>query len=1025
MKKWYLFGVLTMISNSFLVVGLTAQSNSPYPFQSFRFRYLGPDGNRTIAVAGEAGNPEVAYVGAASGGIFKTTDGGFHWQPVFDEMDNAAIGALAVSGSNPHHVWAGTGETFIIRPAHPNGNGVYKSTNAGKTWQHMGLSATLRISRVIIHPTDTNTVYVAALGGTHAPQQERGVYKTTDGGKTWTRVLFVDSLTGCSDLSINPQRPDELIAAMWQVSMTTSQLKSGGPGSGLYRTKDGGKTWQPLRNGLPGGKDHPVGKTSVDHAAGLPRIIYALIEDTIPALYRSADGGDSWQRMKQSHSLAQRGPYYTRVRVSPQDENKLYTISVTIMESRDGGKTFNGNGTYEPGGDNHDIWFDPTNANRILVAHDGCMNMSLNGGKTWKNINLPIAQMYHVATDNAIPYNIMGNRQDGYSYHTAAISREGSIPLGNWKKVGGCESGFAQADPFDHNIIWSGCYDGGLDVTDLRTGLSHDVRVWPLTGYGWAPANVPYRWHWNFPMVLSKHQRGVVYVGSQFVHKTNTAGRSWTTISKDLTTNDKSRQQHSGGIANDNLMTFDGCTLYALEESPVQQGVLWTGSNDGQIYVTKDDGKNWVLVSKNIPQLAPYGTISNICASTFDVGTAYVSIHFQFEGNYDPFVFKTTDFGKTWQSVTGDLPRHNNGFVHFIQEDPGQKGLLFAGTDNGLFVSGNDGKNWIQLKKNLPPAPVYHIDIQPHFRDLVVATYGRGIYVLDDITAIRAWSKSQMSPATTLLQLRTTYRFHRQNGIHISDDGRKQGENPTDEALAQYFLKDTCKKNPQFSLLTEKGDTIRSWKGTNQQGFNRVWFSVAHDDIQPPVLKTKPRGKEFVQLNPDGNRYPYINDLDMAPGLSGLRLPPGNYRLVLKTDDAVFTEKLSFLSDPGSGGKQSDMLEQYQWGRKLMAAIKRTILLIESIEIQRAYLLQQNTPTAKAREEMLYQLESKLIDVHQTGARWDSFRNPSQLLEHLLGLSKEALAMGADFAPTNQQKKVLQQLELELNQYEKTYQPLK
>ncbi|MEY3688288.1 MAG: hypothetical protein RIR84_1129, partial [Bacteroidota bacterium] len=589
-------------------------------FSALTFRFVGPDGNRAIAVAGETGNPMVSYVGAASGGIFKTEDGGINWKSIFDDQDNASIGALAVSMSDPKQVWAGTGETFIIRPAHANGNGVYKSTDGGKTWKNMGLKETVRISRVLIHPSNPNIVYVAALGHTGGPQQERGVFKTIDGGVTWKRILFVDENTGCSDLVLNFANPDEVYAAMWQVEMKTWNLKSGGPGSGFYKTSDGGKTWKKLENGLPGGASHSIGKTSIDIAQSNPSTVYALVEDKTPSLYKSTDGGESWKMMFQSHSLAQRGPYYTRLRVSSQDENKLYTISVTIMESKDGGKTFNGHGNYNPGGDNHDIWFDPKDANRIMVAHDGCMNMTFNGGKTWRNINLPIAQMYHVAVDNAVPYHIMGNRQDGSSYHTAAISMQGYIPIGQWRQVGGCESGFAQPDPFDNSIIWSGCYDGGLDVTDTKTGLSHDVRVWPETAYGWAPADVKYRWHWNFPMTLSVHERGAVYVGSQFVHKTTNKGMSWKIISPDLTTNDKSHQQSSGGINADNLMTFDGSTLFAIAESPLKKGLLWTGSNDGMVYITKDDGLHWENVSPKNSGLAKWGTISNIDASNFDPG---------------------------------------------------------------------------------------------------------------------------------------------------------------------------------------------------------------------------------------------------------------------------------------------------------------------------------------------------------------------------------------------------------------------
>ena len=1006
-------------------VSAFSQINSTDPFSELRFRFIGPDGNRAIAVVGEPGNSMVSYVGAASGGIFKTIDGGIKWKPIFDEMDNSAIGALAISESNPKQVWAGTGETFLIRPAHPNGNGIYKSTDAGKTWKNMGLKETVRISRVIVNPTDSNTVYVAALGHANGPQQERGVYKTTDGGITWQRVLFVDENTGCSDLSINPKNPDNLVAAMWQLDIKTWNLNSGGPGSGFYKTTDGGRTWKAMTNGLPGGPNHPIGKTSIDIAASNPSTIYALVDDKSPGVYKSVDAGESWKLMHENHSLAQRAPYYTRLRVSSQDENKLYTISVTIMESLDGAKSFNGNGNYDPGGDNHEIWFDPKNANRIMVAHDGCMNMTYNGGKSWQNVNLPIAQMYHVAVDDMVPYHVMGNRQDGYSYRTAGISMQGSIPLGLWEGVGGCESGFAQPDPFDNKIIWSGCYDGGLDVTDTRTGLSHDVRPWPETGYGWAPADVKYRWHWNFPMTLSKHEKGAVYVGSQYVHKTTNGGMSWKLISPDLTTNNKSHQKNSGGINSDNLMTFDGCTLYAISESPVKKGVLWTGSNDGQIQVTLNDGASWTNVTANFPNLAPWGTVSNIDASSFDAATAYVSIHYQMTGDFKPYIFKTTDYGKHWKQIGQNIPGGNSAFVHFIKEDPAQKGLLFVGTDNAVYVSPDDGGQWIQLKKNLPPSPVYHIAIQKNFRDLAIATYGRGFYILDDITPIREWSKDVLKNKTSLYPLRKAYRFNMKTGIHTEGGSMVTGENPPYGASINYFLADTMLQSPKVFVLNTKGDTIQTIKGSNKKGINRVWWNLAHEDIVLPMLKTKPPGKAFVKLDSMGNRQMYVPDLDIGPGLEALRVPVGVYAIVLKTDKEQLKQNLSVLQDPNAQSSLADINAQYKLGMDVYKQIHTSIKLIASIELKRAALLKEASANALSLEQKIFEIEKKLFDVYQTGARWDDFRNPTRITEHLLAIAKECFTSGADFAPSTQHIQMVENLKTQLKQVVEEYAKLK
>jgi len=994
---------------------LTSQSFDPKTFSSLKFRFIGPDGNRMIAAVGEPGNPMVSYAGAASGGIWKTEDMGITWKSIFDETEDSSIGALAIAPSNPKQVWAGTGETFLIRPAHAVGNGVYKSSDAGKTWKNLGLEKTFRISRVIVHPTDTNTVYVASLGHTHGPQQERGIYKTTDGGKTWERVFFVNENTGCADLAIDPKNPNILYAAMWEVEIKTWNLKSGGVGSGIYRTKDGGKTWEPLRNGIESGPAHPVGKTSVDVAYSNPKVVYALVEDKEPRLYRSEDGGDSWKLMHKHHGMGQRAGYYTRLRVSTADENTVYTISVGIMKTTDGGKTFDKKfNQWAPGGDNHDMWFDPKDGKRILCAHDGCLNMTFNEGKTWQNINLPIAQMYHVAVDNQIPYNVYSNRQDGWSYRGPSRYLGGwNIPLGAWHGVGGCESGFAQPDPFDNNIVWSGCYDGGLDVFDLTTMHPRDVRVWPQTQIGSKPADAKYRWHWTFPMVLSKHVKGRVWVGSQFVHETNTVGQSWQVISPDLTTNDKTHQQNSGGMANDNLMTWDGCTLYSMAESPVKEGVLWTGSNDGQVNVTQDGGKTWTNVAANISGLPKWGTIRNIDASNFNAGTCYLSVDAHHVNDFGSYVFKTTDFGKTWTRLTINLPSSNSNFVNQIKEDPAKEGLLWLGTDKSLYFSPDDGKNWIHLKNNLPPVPIYGIEIQKNFKDLVVGTYGRGIYILDDITPIREFSEQIQNAEAHLFSVRNTYRFQDINGIK-TENSFVNGQNPPDGAAITYYLKEKSKDSVELQILNAQNEVVRKIKVKNAKGIQRVWWNLRLQDHDMPKLRTKPRGKEWVELDTTGARNLFIPDLDIGPGLTPPIVPVGDYTIVLKVNGKEYRQPLSLLKDPNTKSTTENMTRQYALGIKLYSSIKSALKLIDDMEQMRAGLLAKkgDLPTGQAGkktvalEDKIYQLESALFDVNQTGARWDIFRSGAQVLERLLALGKESQVFSADAPPSNQQIEV-------------------
>ena len=982
-------------------------------FTNLNFRFIGPEGNRAISIAGVPGDPMINYIGAASGGLWKTDDGGVTWNSIFDDQDVSSVSAIAITPTNPDVVWVGTGETFLIRPAHAMGDGIYKTEDAGKTWKHMRLRKTARISRVVVHPTNPDIVYVAALGHTFGPQEERGIFKTEDGGETWERILFVDENTGASDIAIDPKNPNHLLVGMWSIHINTWGLRSGGSGGGVYRSKDGGETWEAMKTkGLPGGKENPVGKTAVAISHSNPNIVYALFEMDSPALYRSENFGETWTLQTRNHDINERAPYYTRMAVSPNNPDEIYFLNVKFIKSTDGGKTIKGD--YSAGGDNHDMWIDPTNPDRMMVAHDGCASISLNHGKTYQRVVLPIAQMYHVAVDDQIPYNVYGNRQDGYSYRGPSNSLQGYIPIGLWEGVGGCESGFAQPDPFDNTIVWSGCYDGGLERYDSKTGHAQDVRVWPEAGYGWEPKDVKYRWFWNFPLTFSPHVKHRVYVGSQYVHKSDDDGNSWQVISPDLTLNKKEHQQSSGGIATDNLMTFDASVLISIKESELEAGLIWTGSNDGQIHITRDYGKNWKNVSENIPDLPSFGTFSSIEISKYNRGTAYITVDLHHMNNFNPFVYKTSDYGQSWKKISSAVPKSIHSFAHVIKEDPKKEGLLYLGIDNGMYISPDDGSTWTRLKNNLPPAPVYWLDIQERFDDLVVGTYGRGYYILDNIAPIRAYFDEVENKDVHLFSLRDAYRFHDKQAIKTDGPSENSGANPAYGADINYFLKDSTDAEIEVQILSSNDEVIRTIEGTGNVGINRVMWDLRYEPTYKPRLRVTPLGRPWVQLNGEGWRPLVTWDLDLFRGQLGPKAIPDNYKVKLIIDNQEYVKEVTVLKDPNSVGSIEDIKTQVEFSLELRDAMNLAVNMINTVEVIRSELTDvipklkrdSDVQLAKTLLKKAESIASALYDIHLTGAREDAFRSPMKLYGRLSALASDISGHGIDFKPTNQQREV-------------------
>ena len=990
-------------------------SNAPELYSTLNYRYIGPDGNRVIAVVGEPGNNNVVYAGAASGGIFKSIDGGINWEPIFDDQDVSSIGALAIAPSDNNVIWAGTGETFI-RSNISIGNGIYKSEDGGKSWKNMGLTKTGRIGRIIIDPRDPNTVYAAALGHAYGPQQERGVYKTVDGGLTWKRVLFVDENTGASDIAMDANNPRILIAGMWQIELKTWVRKSGGPGSGLYISKDGGENWKKLSGkGLPGS---PLGKIAVGIAPSDSDKMYALIEtaqyDFAGILFRSTNGGNSWQLVSHDQEYTQRPHYYTRLAISPTDADEVYFMAHGVWKTQDGGKT----ATRLPGvgGDDHDMWIDPTNPDRILVGNDGGICISTTHGESWLRPELPTGQMYHVAVDDQVPYNVYGNRQDGPSTKGPSNSRMGrGISTALWHPVGGGESGYTLPDHKDPNIIWSSSYDGSLTRYDARTGHAREVRVWPDEPMGWGPAELKYRWNWTFPVHISPHDHNKVYVGSQHVHVTTNGGQSWQEISPDLTTNDKSKQVTSGGLTIDNIGVDFGSTLFSIAESPVQEGVIWAGSNDGQVQITQDGGNNWQNVSANIPGLPNWGTISNIEPSKYAAGTAYISVDAHQENNRNPYAYKTTDFGKSWTKITSGIPVSELSYVHVIKEDPKRKGMLYLGTENSIYFSVDDGASWMPLQANMPHAPVHWLEIQDRFSDLVIATYGRGFWIMDDITALRQLDNKVLSSDLHLFEQRPAYRFQYRSGPGQGNSLPSDGRNPRYGASINYYLKE-AEDSIKIAIYDEDNNLISELDGATKKGINRVQWDLRHDRATEPKLRTLPLGMaqdgaavpERLRENKQGWRQLVTWGYG---GFEGPLVKPGNYTVKITNGSKELSTSLSVLKDPNTSGTEAEIAEQTELALKIRDDISAVATLVNQLEWIRKQIddikLMNDEIEAGMGSELdsfdstCISVEGRLFQLTLTGTFADDLRGPTMLYSKLMNLARQV--QEGDFKPTDQQ----------------------
>ncbi len=818
---------------------IAVHSAAPEPNEAtllgnLKWRSIGPAnmGGRVTAIEGVAGDPYTFYVGGADGGIFKTTNGGTTFKPIFDNQAVLSVGAITVAPSDPNVIWVGTGEGDPRNTA-SFGDGVYRSTDAGDTWKHLGLNETERIKRIKVDPRDPDVAYVAALGRAWGPNEERGVFKTTDGGKTWTKALFVDKDSGCSDIDLDPQNPRIVYAGMYTFRRKPWRFDSGGGQTALYKSIDSGASWKKLTNGLP---KTPMDRIGIAIARSNPMTVYMITETkTEGNLFRSDDRGESWRMVHNDPNINFRPFYYSDIRVDPNDPERIYSLGGGLSMSRDGGRNFAriANSVH---GDHQAFWIDQMNSNRILSGSDGGFQVSNDKGATFEVINnIVLSQYYHITYDMRQPYYVYGGLQDNGNWvgPSATLYREG-IRKDDWFTVSGGDGFFVVPDISSPNIVYSDSQGGTISLTDTNSGNTRSIHPYPkeVGSSGNAIAGYKYRFNWNPPIVASPHDPKTVYFGGNVLLKTTNYGHSWQEISPDLTTNDKSKQQSSGGpVVVDNTAAEFHCTILAIAESPVKAGVIWVGTDDGNVQVTKDGGKTWTNVVGNIKGLPPNSWVPNIDASHFDAGTAYVAFDRHQDDDFGPWAFKTTDYGQTWTSIKSDLPA--KGYVHVVREDPKVKTLLYCGTELGIFASWDGGGHWVSIRNNIPAVAVRDIVVHPRDNDLIVATHGRGVFILDSAAALQEIGTAKANDVF-LFDVRAATRY--QMWGKDSNLGQKTfaAQNPPSGALIDYYLKADVNGPVVITVADKGGKTIRTIRSTaNKAGVNRVVWDLRYDPPTP------------------------------------------------------------------------------------------------------------------------------------------------------------------------------------------------